>query len=522
MPRDQLVLFTDTLESRIPQGHPVRLLDEILETVDWTTWEAKYHGAAGQPPIHPRVMASVLLFAMIRRVRSSRQIEYQIRHSIDFMWLVSGRTIDHDTLSRFRRAHANELKDVYRQLIRTAIRLGMAQLSELCIDGSRVMANANRYQTWTADRIEKTLSLLDQQIAEALTELESSDELDEALGHEQTADQLPPELSDLKKRREQLAVVQAQLQEMDEQRRKDGKDPATNPAQLFKSDPDARMLLNKEGGYAANYTPMAITETQNGFIVGADVLIGNAEHQVMLSMVEEIETTFDVNVDSVLADTAYSTGENLVGAEAMGLELIAPLASVPCPANPAHRDDPTQPIPSEQWDQLPNNPSTKLYDKTAFVYDEQQDCYYCPAGKKLPRTGEEKRKRGNKPVVIQIIYMCSDCAGCPQADRCRKDPQAAKGRRVTDDQHEPARRRHRTRMQRPEIRETFKQRKTVAERPFAILKTLFGMRRFLLRGITGVHAEWLWGCTAHNLLRLMTEVRKLRAKDMSISLQPQN
>ena len=59
------------------------------------------------------MMASVLLFAMIRRIRSSRQIEYQIRHSIDFMWLVSGRTIDHDTINSFRRQHTAELKEIY-------------------------------------------------------------------------------------------------------------------------------------------------------------------------------------------------------------------------------------------------------------------------------------------------------------------------------------------------------------------------------------------------------------------------
>jgi len=81
MPRDQLALFATTLEDRIPEDHPVRVLDEIMSRMDWTQWEANYHGAKGQPPIHPRILASVLLFAMIRRIRSSRQIEYQINHS---------------------------------------------------------------------------------------------------------------------------------------------------------------------------------------------------------------------------------------------------------------------------------------------------------------------------------------------------------------------------------------------------------------------------------------------------------
>ncbi len=87
MPRDQLVLFEESLESRIPEDHPVRVLDEILNRLDWSDWESEYHGAFGQPPIHPSVLCKVLLFAMIRRIRSSRQIEYNLRHSIDFIWL---------------------------------------------------------------------------------------------------------------------------------------------------------------------------------------------------------------------------------------------------------------------------------------------------------------------------------------------------------------------------------------------------------------------------------------------------
>jgi len=93
--RDQLVLIPVSLEEKIPDGHPVRMIDEILDTFDWSEWEKTYHRRIGQPPIHPSVLCKVLLFAMIRRIRSARSIEYQIKHSVDFMWLVSGRTIDH-------------------------------------------------------------------------------------------------------------------------------------------------------------------------------------------------------------------------------------------------------------------------------------------------------------------------------------------------------------------------------------------------------------------------------------------
>ena len=125
-PRSQIVLFTTTLEDRIPKDHPVRLLDEILDRMDWGPWEANYHGSQGQPPIHPSILCKVLLFALIRRIRSSRQIEYNLGHSIDFMWLVSGRKIDHTTLSEFRREHQEELKRLYRDMVGLAVELKVA------------------------------------------------------------------------------------------------------------------------------------------------------------------------------------------------------------------------------------------------------------------------------------------------------------------------------------------------------------------------------------------------------------
>ncbi len=63
MARHQMVLIPTALEDLIPQAHPVRLLDEILDKVDWTSWESSYSGRKGQPPIHPSILAKVLLWA---------------------------------------------------------------------------------------------------------------------------------------------------------------------------------------------------------------------------------------------------------------------------------------------------------------------------------------------------------------------------------------------------------------------------------------------------------------------------
>jgi len=517
MPREQLVLIPTALEEIIPADHPVRLIDEILDRLNWTKWEATYHGSHGQPPIHPSVMAKTLLFAMIRRIRSSRQIEYELKHSIDFMWLTSGRRIDHTTLSEFRRKNAEELRDIFKQMIKLAIDLKIANLAELCIDGTRVLADANRYKTWTTARLAKALEQLDSQIAEALATLETNDAIDEdLLGDRLSADRLPAAVADLQSRHEQLASLMETTKEMDETRKKNG---SKGPAQLPKTDPDSRILPNKEGGYRPNYTPMATTETTSGLIVDCEVVIGNVEHDQFTAIVEGVQSNFEIDIERVLADSAYTTGENLSAAEAKEIELVGPLAETKCEDNPAIREDASKPVAEADLDHLPINPQTKRFDKSAFVYDEEADCYYCPAGKPLPhRTTENTTYRGGKPVQRKV-YTCHDCAGCPLADRCRKNPEAVRGREVMHDEHEGARRRHRARMKTEEAEAAYSRRQHFGETPFAVIKCCFDMRRFLLRGIEGVGQEWRWASTAFNLKKLMNALAELRTESTEIAVQ---
>ena len=140
-----------------------------------------HHSSFGRPPIHPSILAKTLLFSMIRRIRSSHQIEYNLKHSINFLWLTSGRNIGHTTLSKFRRKHTSELRGFFKQMIGLTTDLKLANIGEICIDGTRVLADANKYKTWTTARLTRALEELDRQIAEALENLEVNDSLDEGL-----------------------------------------------------------------------------------------------------------------------------------------------------------------------------------------------------------------------------------------------------------------------------------------------------------------------------------------------------
>jgi len=50
MNRDQIALFAPTLDSMISEDDPVRVLDEVLSSLDWSNWQARYDGSRVQPP----------------------------------------------------------------------------------------------------------------------------------------------------------------------------------------------------------------------------------------------------------------------------------------------------------------------------------------------------------------------------------------------------------------------------------------------------------------------------------------
>jgi transposase len=134
--RDQLVLFPHRLEESIPASHSVRLLDEILGQLDWSGFEALYHGMRGQPPIHPRILSGVILYGLMTRIRSTRMLEDALQIRLDFRWLAEGRSIDHSTLSKFRHERGEQLKRLFVQVGLVARQAGMLPLEMPTVVGA--------------------------------------------------------------------------------------------------------------------------------------------------------------------------------------------------------------------------------------------------------------------------------------------------------------------------------------------------------------------------------------------------
>jgi hypothetical protein len=147
---------------------------------------------------------------------------------------------------------------------------------------------------------------------------------------------------------------------------------------------------------------------------------------------------------------------------------------------------------------------------SCFVYDGQKDCYWCPQGQPLVYEQTKREQRGGEKVSLRL-YRASACSGCPLAGRCVAETNKG-GRTITRDEHTPERERLAAKMATAQGQERYRRRMAIAETPFGLLKGVLGLRQFLLRGLEKVKTEWLWACTAVNVMKLVEEVRRLRRK----------
>jgi transposase len=520
LPRDQILLFPETLGDRIPQDHSVRLFAEILDGLDWSSWERHYVLVAGQPPIHPKVVAAAIIYGLTHGIRSSRRLEWACGHAVDFMWLVEGRTIDHSTFCDFRTKFKRELKDLFRQIGRVAMDLGLIRLNQVALDGTRVKANSSPHATASAKTLAERLKGLDEQIEKMLAEADQVDEQDKDLfGDHVSTTSLPMELADLKKRQRALGKALAAAKKADAKRAKrkttsrhaKRKGGPTRAAKVPVADPDSAIMPNKEGGYAPNFNPVAAVDGERGMIVDADVLNEMNEAQTVIPTVERVEAVFEQKPEQFLADSTFATGGNLSELADRGIEAVMPVEQTKLPdENPAERADPTEPVAESEWPKLPRRAQTGKLDRSAFIYDRAKDCYYCPQGRALVFDSVKTQGRDTCEASAYRVYRCPSCAGCGLAADCLRGN--SQHRTVSHDQHEAARQAVAARMKTKPGKKAYAQRAHLAETPNGFIKQVIGLRQFLLRGLDKVRTEWLWACTAFNIRKLILAMGALRAE----------
>src|SRR5690554_8008740 len=100
--QNQLSLLPPSYDDFVPEHHPVRIVNTIIDQIDIRSIEKTYKGG-GTSSYHPRDLLKVLVYAYLRNLYSSRKIEQALGENVHFMWLSGCIRPDHNTRSEERR-----------------------------------------------------------------------------------------------------------------------------------------------------------------------------------------------------------------------------------------------------------------------------------------------------------------------------------------------------------------------------------------------------------------------------------
>src|SRR3970282_1891226 len=127
---NQILLFPASLEEKIDQNHPVRIVNTVIERINIDSLIRKYKGG-GSSSYHPRMMLKVLVYAYLVNLYHSRKIEAALKENIYFMWLAGMNQPDHNTINRFRSERLKDvLKEVFGQVVKLLTDQGLVSLQE--------------------------------------------------------------------------------------------------------------------------------------------------------------------------------------------------------------------------------------------------------------------------------------------------------------------------------------------------------------------------------------------------------
>ena len=460
--REQTWLFPPTLDEVLPQDHPARFVAEFVDALDRSGWSelgVEIDGEAlGAPAYHPRGLLSVWLYGFMTGVRSCRKLEGACRDHIPYLWLTGWQHPDHNTLWRFYRDHRGALRKLFKRTVRMAVTMGLVDLAVQAVDGTKITANAANDRTYDAEGLERVL----ERVEAAICDLEAQNEA----GEDAVPTRLPKELAKKEALREQVQQAMQQLAGQEEQQR------------INLTDSDAG-LMKARGGIVTGYNAQAMvsplqpaTSEGTGLVITAADVVRDANDCGQLTpMLQQAEEVTGGKAQVTLADAGYHSGANLEACAQREQEVIMPENQHKALEHPYHKD--------------------------RFRYDKQTDSYTCPQGQIL-RFTRLKQTRGTP----MRLYRASGaiCRVCPAFGICTRDGRHGRGLEVGP--HEAVLRRHRVWMSTEEAKEAYKQRMQLPEPAFGIVKEQQGARRFLLRGIVNVSAEWVLLATSFNLRTL--------------------
>jgi len=464
--QDQPFLLPLSLHDFLSEGHLARVINEVVNELSLEELYARYSDL-GCTAYHPQMMLKVLFYGYATGERSSRVIAQRLRSDVAYMYLSALQQPDFRTINRFRKDNSEILRDLFVQIVRLCVEMGMVSVGTIAIDGTKLKANASYRNTKRAATLDEEIKTIDKQIGSILKECEETDSKeDEAMGEDKSIYDISEELNDRQKLKDRLKKAKEKITK-------------TKLKEINLTDEESTTMLHRGYKPEPSYNGQIAVEETNGVIVAA-TLTNSSDYESLRELIEDTETNAGDRPEEVLADSGYSSYENFQYLEEKGIEGY---------------------IPDQEMESIRKgtcrNPE---FQKSRFRYNEADDTYTCPMGKSLTYKG--LMKRGGHPDIR--IYRCKECPNCERKTECTK----AEQRTISLDPRECLMQKMRERLDTKEGRQKYAKRKYIVEPIFGDMKYNRNMRNLLLRSKLKAKGEFLIMCIAHNLRKIAKHLTK--------------
>ena len=206
--RDQQFLLPTSMRDWLSEGHLAWWVIEVVETIDTVRLHLAHpNDGPGRPAYDPDMMLTLLMYAYMTGLRSSRRIEAACRTDAAYRVICGDVVPDHATIARFLIDHEQVMEDVFVQVLRLCAAAGLVTVGTVAIDGTKIGSDAALDRNHHADWIRE-------KVAAILAEARATDTDEDGQPGLLAADELPGQLSSssgrLARLEQALAVIDAQ------------------------------------------------------------------------------------------------------------------------------------------------------------------------------------------------------------------------------------------------------------------------------------------------------------------------
>ena len=463
---NQKMMFPPSLDDLLEKDHPVRFIREFVDAMDLKGLGFRMRKSdEGRPNYAADLLLKVWLYGYLERIRSSRKLEKACRQHLALMWLTGMNYPDHNSLWRFWKNNRKALKKVFKQTVKVAIDTGLVDMVLNAVDGTNIPSQSATDKAWIQKQLRKRLAKLDRWLDRAMAEVDKAEKA------ESGEYRLPGELAEKEKLKQK---IQESLSRLEEEER----------SSMHPDEPDARMMKTRDG-VRLGYNAQAVVDSKEGVIVASEVTTEQNDWQQLVPMIEKEKEETGTVAEETLADAGYCSGEQLDAAEKSEFSVLVNLDGV----QKAEKNG-------------------GAYHSSNFTYDPENDCYICPMGQKL----EFRRIIKHKDRSYKSRgYRCSSAKECPVKKQCTKDP---KGRTIERSLYSDAILRQKEKQRDKAKADLLRKRKTIVELALARVKHFLEFRRWSMRGLDKVDAQWDFVCAVVNLGRIYPYWRRQKLQEV--------